>query len=303
MEDNKNIHIDQLNHGNYPEPDIPAEEAWAHMKNMLPQVPVHPSAVKGASLGKGVHFIASKALLYAVPGLIIASATVWYVTTHKGRPSSKEISYQSENAPLKETLPNNLLVYLDSHTNIQSATNANNGNKISLNGAMYIENTGADQHDITINAGKVEVTPIQAKIFVSYDPSAAISLVQVQFGKALLKVGDTTLTLTAGMSIKYFERTGQFEKQQKLNVNAFGYATHSFEFSNTLLGEAAKDIEKAYGISIKFSDPALYNCRLTTRFDNQPLKEVMDIIAYTLNIEYTFVQKNNEVTFKGDGCK
>jgi transmembrane sensor len=303
MEDNKNIHIDQLNHGNYPAPDIPVEEAWAHMKNMLLQVPVQPSLVKGASLGKNIHFLLSKTFLYALSGLIIASASVWYIATNKGQHSSKETSYKSENSPLKETLPNNLLVYLDSHTNIQSARNANNGNNISLNGAMYIENTGADQHDIKINAGKVEVIPVKAKIYVSYDAASAISLVHVPVGKALLKVGDTTLTLTAGMSIKYYERTGQFERQQKLNVNAFGYATHSFEFSNTPLGEAAKDIEKAYGISIKFSDPALYNCRLTTRFDNQPLKEVMDIMAYTLNIEYTFVQKSNEVIFKGDGCK
>src|SRR5690349_9505357 len=172
MEDNKNIHIDQFNSGNYPDPDIPAEEAWAHMKNMLHHLPVHSSSVKGASLGKNIHFLVSKPFLYVISGLVIASGTVWYVATNKDRPRSKEIFYKSENAPVKEILPNNLLVYLDSHSNIEAATNASNGDNISLHGAMYLENTGVDQHDIKIYAGNVEVQPIQAKIYVSFDSSS-----------------------------------------------------------------------------------------------------------------------------------
>jgi ferric-dicitrate binding protein FerR (iron transport regulator) len=302
MEENKNLHIDQLNHGNYPEPDIPVDEAWANMKNLLHHVPVHGSSVKGVSLGKSLKFLVSKSFVVAVSGAIIASASIWYLTTKKVRPTSREITYRSQSIPLKETLSDSLIVYLDSYSNIQEITDANNGNHISLTGAMYVETT--DQHNIKINAGELEVVPVQAKIYVSFDAASETSLVQVQSGKAFLRTGDTTaVTLTAGMSAKYDRRTGQLEQQQKLNVNAFGYATHSFEFSNTLLGEAAKDIQKAYGISIKFSNPTLYNCRLTTRFDNQPLEEVLDIMAYTLNIQYSFDQKKNEVIFKGDGCK
>jgi transmembrane sensor len=297
MEDNKNLHIDNLNHGNYPEPDIPADEAWAQMKNLLQHVPVQFSAVKGLKL------LVTKPFLYGISGLLIASATVWYISTNRSQPHAIINTYTSQNIPVKETLSNNLVLYLDSHSNVQASTNSNNSKSISINGAVYIETIGAAQDNVKIKAGSMTVTPIQAKIYVSYDTTSSISLVQVQSGKVILKAGNATITLTAGASAKYFERTGKFDQEQKLNVNAFGYATRSFEFTNTPLKEAADDIEKAYGVSIKFTSPALFNCRLTTRFDNKPLREVLDIMSYTLNFEYTFDQKNNQVTFVGDGCK
>lgn len=76
----------------------------------------------------------------------------------------------------------------------------------------------------------------------------------------------------------------------------------SFDFTDTPLYKAVASLEKAYGTTIVFANNKLSGCRITTRFDNKTLEEILDIMAYTLHFEYSLDEKSNKVILNGKGC-
>jgi len=80
------------------------------------------------------------------------------------------------------------------------------------------------------------------------------------------------------------------------------HGTIAFEFNNTPFKEAAGFIEKAYDVKIIVNNPKLYNCTITTRFDNKSLEEILDILGYTLAFDYKIDKKRKQVIISGDGC-
>jgi hypothetical protein len=66
--------------------------------------------------------------------------------------------------------------------------------------------------------------------------------------------------------------------------------------------EASAYIEKAYGVTFIVKNNKLDNCTITTRFDNKPLEEILDILGYTLAFEYEIDKTKNQVIISGNGC-
>jgi hypothetical protein len=80
------------------------------------------------------------------------------------------------------------------------------------------------------------------------------------------------------------------------------YTNKVFEFSNMPFKDAVAYIEKAYGVKFIINNNKLYNCTITTRFDNKSLEEILDVLGYTLAFEYEIDKTKNQVIISGDGC-
>ena len=185
--DNKKLHINQTGGKTYPEPDVPVEDAWENMKQLLQHAPAAPAVqnrfggLKGKLFmtGAGATVVAIIALItYVVPG-------------KKEKPVTKQEIHTSDSPPKTDTLHDGTIAYLN--------------NRI-------------------------------------------------------------------------------------------------FEFSNTPFKEAAGFIEKAYGVTIIIENNKLDHCKITTRFDNKSLEEILDILGYTLAFEYSIDKNKNQVIISGDGC-
>jgi hypothetical protein len=183
--DNKNLHI---NNGNseYPRPDVPVEDAWDNMKQLLQQVPAAPAAKSKFNLGKG----SISQFITGAGAVAIVSVIVYMITIKKEQPT-----------------PSKTLNNIDTVSKIDTL-----------------------QHDTA------------------------------------------------------------------------AYAVKVFEFRNTPFKEAARSIEKAYGVKIITKNNSLDDCTVTTRFDNKSLEEILDILGYTLAFEYKIDKKKNQVIITGDGC-
>lgn len=188
--DNKNLHNNASGQP-FPEPDVPVEDAWNSMKQLLQHAPTAPGTRPGFSFGKGV------TRFWAGTGLVaIISVITYVVAIKKEKPASQQVHYTS---------------------------------------------------DTTARANKVK---------------------------------DTATAYHATPRSK----------------------TVSHEFSNTPFKEAAAFLENAYGVTIIVKNDAIYNCTITTRFDNKSLEEILDILGYTLAFEYKIDQTSNQVIISGDGC-
>jgi hypothetical protein len=185
--DKKKLHINETGGKTYPEPDVPVEDAWENMKQLLQHAPAATSAQSKFSGLKGKLFIAGAgAAVVAIVTLI-----TYMVPGKKEKPAATQVIPDRDSTSKSDTLHDGTIAYLNNRT---------------------------------------------------------------------------------------------------------------FEFSNTPFKEAAGFIEKAYGVKIIIENDKLDHCKITTRFDNKSLEEILDILGYTLAFEYSIDKNKNQVIISGDGC-
>ena len=285
-----------MKEGKYPEPDISADEAWDKMKKMMGSLP------KETINDKPSKSFRKKILSYGGVGLLVLSVIVYYLSANKPHKLPAAIVYLSKGNPEKEILSNGVVAFLDRQSSISEETTQEKETIIAIKGAAYFQGIPKNKSTLLLKVGTINVLPLNTTIYTSFDTSTGISSFHVQYGSALLEADGTKLTLTASESIEFNEKTRHWSDKHRININLFGYATRIFDFTETSLKEAAECIGKAYNVKIQFEKKGLFNCRITTRFDNKSLKEVLDIMAYTLNFEYTLDEKNSLVLLTGEGC-
>ena len=294
--DDKHLH-NAMNFGNYPDPDIPADIAWGEMKKLPGYVPVSIQARKSAGPHTGNY------LLYAGFGLIVILGISYLLFPKKVPNIPDSVSYHSEGYTKKDILPDGSTLFLDTNSDVSIITATGKEPIITVNGAAYFEWDQAQAHSKHhIKIGSLDVTSQQATLYVSFDSVAGAVSVQLESGTVMVETGETKLSLSAGESISYDEKTKRMGEKRKVDVNLYSYATRIFDFTDTPLKEAVAAIEKTYGITILFENQKLYRCRITTRFDNKTLKEMLDIMAYTLKFKYYINEKSKQVFVTGYGC-
>lgn len=71
-------------------------------------------------------------------------------------------------------------------------------------------------------------------------------------------------------------------------------------FTDTELSKVILLLEKNFGITVSVSNPVLYQCPITTTFSNSNADEILEIIAFTFDLD---LQKdNNNYLLEGNGC-
>lgn len=186
--DKKKLPTNEEGSNNYPEPDIPVEDAWNSMKHLLQQAPAAPASK--SVLGKSK--LLTK-IIAATGSVVIVSTIIYMIATQKEKPETDRAMPVNETRHPTDTLTNGAIAHADSASKI-------------------------------------------------------------------------------------------------------------FEFNNLPFREVAAYIEKAYGVKFILKNNKLYNCTITTRFDNKSLEEILDVLAYTLAFEYEIDKIKNQVTISGDGC-
>jgi transmembrane sensor len=294
----KNLHSDKMNPDNYPEPDIPADEAWTEMNQLLDADSGPAPQRKTGNLFRGNLF------LYAGAGLLLVMVAAYLLLSQKPVKQLPAKTLYSQEKPVKDSLPDGTIVFMDSYSTVNEFAGSNKEKLITINGAAYFQNMMHNNEvSYRLRIGSIDVLPENASVYLSFDSALSVSSVTVNSGTAGLEIGGEKLFLAAGQTLQYDEKRKQIKSKQQADVNSFSFATKIFEFNDTPLEQAAKTIAKAYGVTIVIENKKLYNCRITTRFDNKTIEEVLNIMANTLDFNYELDVKKNKVLINGDGCE
>jgi len=73
-----------------------------------------------------------------------------------------------------------------------------------------------------------------------------------------------------------------------------------FNFRNESVIKVFRVIEQAYGIDLEFDEELLKTCTITTKLENEPLFQKMNIICTALNLEFREVDA--VIFIEGEGC-
>lgn len=184
---------------------------------------------------------------------------------------------------------NKRTVYLEDGTDIVIASNSSvvvdagygkTNRKLKLTGSAYFTVKHDEAKPLIIEAGEVFIKDLGTK----FDVVAVQDTLFVSVDEGIVSMYDKSgseVTLHAGESAYYLNVSNQLVSIKKAVSKAL-----KFNFRNRKLGEVVKNLNKAYGTEIELENPALENCTITTRFEDENLEMALTVITETLGLKY-----------------
>lgn len=127
--------------------------------------------------------------------------------------------------------------------------------------------------EVSVNTGSVEVYPA--------GPDADVAM---------------HFALSAGEKATYSNQNRSIVKGVNDDLNMLSWKTGILIFRESRLKDVFKSLEKKYKVSFILDNPDISNQRLTARFEDESLLEVMESLSLIFNIEYEI--KDQEVTLR-----
>ncbi len=271
-----------------------APQAWAELEPLLQRKP-RPTIVR---------FLFNGYAAAAVAGLLIILSVVWFNRSGEGLQAGDAPTYvmQTVTQEIKSTtLPDSTSITVNQQSSVAYAAGFGKPDRqVSLQGECYFDVTPDKEHPFIIRVADLTIKVVGTSFNVrEITPSGHVQ-VQVESGVVQLHALGKMVIVQKGQSGFYHKQLQQLYVLDTLDINSFGYATHSFSFNDIAFADACKYLEKAFHVAIVIDSRVVAGCRLTAQFDHKPLPYILDVINATLNTSSR--QEGDSVFIKGNGC-
>ncbi|MBS1603509.1 MAG: FecR domain-containing protein [Bacteroidetes bacterium] len=196
-------------------------------------------------------------------------------------------------------LPDSSLVYLGAASTIKYNPGYNSSDrKILLDGEGYFVVRHDGRRPFTVFTGALSTMDIGTEFNIRHysgDVVVAVAKgrVEVHVGK-----GGRVATLGKGQRLQYDGVSAKFTTDSLPDASLAGaWRKGVLSWRRRPLKEVTDELQRYYGVSIHYTDPALQNILITTVLDNRSLDEAVDIVAVTAGVRH-YVRQGNTITFQ-----
>ncbi len=177
---------------------------------------------------------------------------------------------------------------------------------VELTGQAYFEVKRDEQRPFVVHTTNIDVTVLGTAFEVTAFEGNDTVMVRVRHGKVLVTLSPTkgdkfqdSLFLTAG------EQTTWVRGDRLLERNVIGpverWAGRIIQFNNAPLHQVVDELNSVYDSRIVLGSAAISGCPLTASFGDEPIGEIVRVIANTFGLEVT-QHPDGSLTLTGDGC-
>ncbi len=167
--------------------------------------------------------------------------------------------------------------------------------EISIFGEAFFEIKPDATRPFIIHASGLDIKVVGTSFTVAADPEQAFVKVTVNTGKVLVypsgftdeKAASASHLLEAGEMATYSTESGQITKGVNDDLNFLSWKTGILVFREARLAEVFKALENKYNIRFADAKPDLLNQRLTARFENESLNQVLETLSLIFNTEFS----------------
>lgn len=217
--------------------------------------------------------------------------------------STNLIEVQTANNETKAVvLPDGSKVWLNQNSKIVYPKNETNQRSIILEGEAFFDVVKNSKKPFVITTDYA-ITKVLGTSFnlIALKQLKSVKLT-VASGKVSFKSTQTNLEqIVLANESSYIDEYGKNNKIENFDVNETLWKDKKLVFNNKPLNEVFKSIAHYFNLEIKTENTKIANCHFTGEFTEPSLKEVLDVICKTLQLNYS--QNNKTVMVKGKGCE
>lgn len=175
--------------------------------------------------------------------------------------------------------------------------------EITIFGEAFFEVSHNAEKPFIIHAGGLDVKVVGTSFNVEANPDADHVKVTVNTGKVLVyrtgEAADETIEgnhlLTAGEMATFSKENGYILKGVNDNPNFLSWKTGILIFRESRLADVLKTLENRYKTKFIAPEQEVLNQRLTARFENESLEEVLETLSLIFNLKFEVGQEEVKV--------
>jgi transmembrane sensor len=275
-------------------PDI--EKGWKafEQKIKVNQPIVEPEETKVIPLYSSMTFkIAATVLLvlalgYTAP-LVLSEKTIEVQTAQK---ETREI-----------VLPDSSKVWLNKGSKLSYSEEFNVENRIvHLSGEAFFEVKKADGKTFTIlsNNSKTEVLGTEFNVR-GYENELQVQVTVMEGKVSFSSKDDRGKVFLLPGEKGMISKAHVVEKMKSERNNEMAWKTKQLSFENTHLSDVLQTLEQYFDTDISVNNKDILNCRFTGNFENPDLKEILEVLAVSVDLKYK--ENGGDFRLEGMGCK
>jgi len=272
--------------------DVNVDAAWKKFK----------AKRSGETDKKEAKVIPLKYYLTRVAAVLLIGVLIYFIYAKLTTP---EITQQTITADIQvetDTLNDGSVVTLNTNTQLSFASNFGQADrKIKLKGEAFFDVKSDASKPFTIDAGMATVTVLGTSFYVKAYDSLNLFEVGVAEGKVEVSGTGGTVTLTAGEKITLDRNTQTMADVAAYNANDIFWKSQTLVFTDQPLSAVFDRLKQAYNVDIVVYNQAILNCRLSAKFQKDPLDQVLQIIRTNFNINWEYLDDRYVIT--GKGCE
>ena len=283
------------------QPDV--EGAWQRFKTHLP-AQTQPAEIKPMpqpATGRVVPMYAWR----VAAAVVVLIGAVWLALAYFNRPA-EPVMLTAGNAKKVFFLPDSSRVTLKQFSSLAYEPGLGGEQRtVTLSGEGFFEVKRNPQKPFVVLTGNTRTQVLGTSFTVREDKQSGTTEVQVVTGKvAFATVGKKgtgkRVVLTPGFKA-VAGKTDSPVKSKIVDPNFRAWQTDRLEFENTRLEQVVASLEDYFGIHIKVQNRKLLDCRFTGTFEQPQLKDVLEVLAVSMQVRYNYAQQY--YTFSGRGCQ
>ncbi|MBO3698697.1 FecR family protein [Roseivirga sp. E12] len=171
--------------------------------------------------------------------------------------------------------------------------------EVSLTGEAFFEVSHNPDKPFIVEADGTTTEVLGTSFTITEEDGEVLRLV-LATGKVRFTKDNQQATLTPGQMI-VVDANGKVSKSVNDNQNFMSWKTRKLTFDNTPMKEVISDISELYGVVLEIKDKEFLTCPMTTTFQDDSLKDVLETIELLFNIE---IQQNGQLyQLIGKGCE
>lgn len=208
---------------------------------------------------------------------------------------------------IRINLPDSSVVWLNSGSEISFAKHFKDKKvrAVKLTGEAYFDVKHDKSHPFVVTSGKLTTVVYGTSFSIRAYGNESHTSVAVNSGKVGVMGADhrqkeLTVMLLPDDKLTYNNKDGIYAKSAINNRDADAWVRGDLIFEQTPLDEVFETLSRKYNVKIEAERKRYSACRLTARFNNQPLQVVLRTLGLSLNIQSK--QIGQTIYLKGGNC-
>lgn len=226
-----------------------------------------------------------------VGGLLLGGPYLWNEDAGKGPDAGDRVveTNPGERAALQLSDGTSVQVHADSKLRLPRTFN-NRERVVHLTGEAYFDVASDSTRPFLVETSNATVNVLGTSFDVRAYPDDEVQ-VAVEEGSVTVHPGQGVerhagATLESGMVGRVGRSDSTVVTRESSILPFVGWTQERLVFRNATLPEVAVRLERWYGLEVNIQDPSLRDLRLTANLRSQALRDVLDIVAASLRIEY-----------------
>lgn len=224
----------------------------------------------------------SKILKLTISALSAAAAAAFIFFSIPNAETNKTIKYTAKNICENITLPDGSTICLNNGATVEYPQSFENERKIKFNGEGYFDIKHNAENKFTIETHGAQITVLGTEFNLNTNVENAVT---VAVTDGCVRIENNAGTMAVAKNQQAIAENGKSPQKTEIADKILAWQANNLNFKNCKLEKVVEKLNYVYGQEVVFDDKEISQLKLTSRYTNANIDEIMQSISSAFNLK------------------